>query len=123
MAYLQRHGATGKTPISSFNKGIKWQHIREDNIMAAIRAVIRSAGLSIGFNEAYISLRYLCSGGAMALLVARLDPDTTHLVGRWQCDIMLRYLHTTEKSFTEGLLAKMFKHGAYTLIPLAHAGN
>ena len=59
----------------------------------------------------------------MALLVARLEPDTTHLVGRWQSDIMLCYLHTTEKSFTEGLSAKMFEHGAYTLIPLAYAGN
>ena len=36
---------------------------------------------------------------------------------------MLRYLHTTANSFTESLWDKMFKHGAYVLIPPAHAGN
>ena len=53
----------------------------------------------------------------------RVDPDTIHLVGRWRSDTILHYLHTTAKSFTEGLLVKMFEHGAYALIPPTHAGN
>ena len=36
---------------------------------------------------------------------------------------MLRYLHTTENIFTEGLSAKTFEHGTYALIPPVHAGN
>ena len=59
----------------------------------------------------------------MALLMARVDPDTNLLVGRWLSDTILHYLHTTAKSFTEGLLVKMFEHGAYTLIPPTHDGN
>ena len=55
----------------------------------------------------------------MALLVARVDLDTIRLVGRWWSYTILCYLHTTAKSFTEGLSSKMFKHGAYTLIPPA----
>ena len=55
--------------------------------------------------------------------MVRVDPYTISLVGRWQSDTILRYLHTTEKSFTEGLSAKMFEHGAYALIPPTHAGN
>ena len=36
---------------------------------------------------------------------------------------MLRYLHTTANSFTEGLWAKMFEYGAYAIIPPAHSSN
>ena len=59
----------------------------------------------------------------MDLLMARVDPDTIHMVQRWRSDMILSYLHTTANSFTEGLLANMFKHGAYALIPPMHAGN
>ena len=55
--------------------------------------------------------------------MARVDPDTICVVGRWRSDMILRYLHTTENSVTEGLLTNMFKHGAYALIPPTHAGN
>ena len=59
----------------------------------------------------------------MALLMARVDPDTIHMLRMWRSDTMLCYLHTRANSFTEGLTAKMFEHGAYTLILPAHAGN
>ena len=55
--------------------------------------------------------------------MAWVDPDTIRLVGRWQSDTMLCYLHTATKSFTKGLSDKMFKHGAYTLILPDHASN
>ena len=59
----------------------------------------------------------------MALFMAWVELDTIRLVGRCRSDTMIRYLHTTEKSFTEGLSENMFKHGVYALIPPAHAGN
>ena len=40
VAYLGRHGATGKMPISSFNKVNKWQQIQGEDITAAIRSVV-----------------------------------------------------------------------------------
>ena len=123
VAYLQHHGATGKKPLSSYNKSTKWQQIRGGDIMSAIKSTVRAEGLSIGFTEADISARSLRAEGFMALLMARVDPDTIRLVSMWWIDTMLRYLHTMAKSFTEGLWAKMFEHGAYALIPPAHAGN
>ena len=63
LEYLQLQGATDETPLSSYNKGTKWQQIQGDNTTAAIRAVIQAAGPSIGFNEAYIIARSLCAGG------------------------------------------------------------
>ena len=58
----------------------------------------------------------------MTLLMYQVA-DNIHLMGRWWSDTMLRYLHMTANIFTEGLLGKMSKHGAYELIPLACAGN
>ena len=59
----------------------------------------------------------------MALPMAQVDPYTIRLVGRWRSDMMLRYLHTMEKIFAEGLSSKMYEHGAYALTPPSHAGN
>ena len=59
----------------------------------------------------------------MALLMAKVDPATIHLVGRQRNDTMLRYLHTISKSFTEVLDARMFHNSTYALIPNMHVGN
>ena len=59
----------------------------------------------------------------MDLLIAQVDPDTIHLVGRWRSDTIIRYLHMTSKIITKGLLAEMFEHGTYALIPPTHTGN
>ena len=61
--------------------------------------------------------------GGMDIIMAQVDPDTIRLVGRWQSDTILRYLHKRAKIFTEGLSSNMFEHGAYALIPPVHAGN
>ena len=59
----------------------------------------------------------------MALHMAQVDPYTIRLVGRYRSDTIIHYLHMTEKSFTEVLLANMFEHGAYALIPPTHTSN
>ena len=91
--------------------------------MDAIRADFHTEGPSIGFTEANISTRSLRAGGGMDLLVARVDLDTIHLVGRWRSDMMICYLHTMTKSFVLGISARIFEHITYALIPPAHAKN
>ena len=95
-----------------------------DNITAAIRAVVQASGPKMSFTETAISaLSLRTGGGGMDLLMAPVDPDNIRLVGRWRSDTMLRNLHMTAKRITEGISAKMFKHGAYVIIPPAHAVN
>ena len=48
----------------------------------------------------------------MDILKVWVDPYTIRLVGIWRNDTMICYLHTMAKSFTKGLSAKMFDHGA-----------
>ena len=77
-------------------------------------------GLKVGFTPEDVSARSMRAGGAMALLMARVDTDTVRLVGRWRSNVMLRYLHTTAKTFMEGPAPRMVQHGDYALIPPAH---
>ena len=60
------------------------------------------------------------AGGAMALLMARINTDTILIVGQWHRNAMLRYLHTAAQTFTEGLAARMVQHRDYMIIPPAH---
>ena len=55
------------------------------------------------------------------ILTSRFDPETIWIIGRWRSDTMLRYLHTTYKSFTDGLVVRMFQYDDYALIPPVHA--
>ena len=77
-------------------------------------------GPLVGFTPVDVSARSIWAGGAMALLMACVDMDTIRLVGRWRSNVMLRYLHTKAKTFTEGLASRMVQHGDYALIPPAH---
>ena len=58
----------------------------------------------------------------MELLMARVDTDTIRLLGRWQSDAMLLYLHTPDQGFTSVLSARMVQHGDYVLILPSHGG-
>ena len=60
------------------------------------------------------------AGGAMALLVARVNTDIIRLMGRWRSKKMLRYLHTTTQTFPEGLASRMVQHGDSALISPTH---
>ena len=60
------------------------------------------------------------AGGAMSLLMERVNTDTILLVGRWRSNVMMCYLHTTAQTFTEGLASHMVQHGDYALILPAH---
>ena len=56
----------------------------------------------------------------MALLLSKVNTDTSRLVSRWRSNAMLRYLHISTQTFTAGIVACMVQHGEYALIPPAH---
>ena len=91
--------------------------------MEVIRPIVRSSSPSIGFTEADIITQSLRAGGAMAILISKVDPGTIRRMGMRRSNIMIRYLHTITKRFTAGLAIKMFHNGDCTLIPPMHSGN
>ena len=59
----------------------------------------------------------------MVLLMACVNLDTIRIIGRWRSYIMLRYLQTTSKGFTESLAVHMFQYSDCALILPAHASG
>jgi hypothetical protein len=74
-------------------------------------------GAHYGIQPHDISIRSLCSSGAMALLCTREDTDTICLLGRWRSDEMLHYLHVQAVPLVAPLANQMLRQGSYTLLP------
>jgi hypothetical protein len=53
----------------------------------------------------------------MALLCANVDTDRIRLLGRWQSDKMLKYLHVQAVPVVAPLCSAMLRHGHFTLLP------
>ena len=68
----------------------------------------------MGFLKNEVSARSLRAGGAMALLVAKVDPDVIRLLGRWRSDEMLRYLHLSAQPIMMKFARRML-HANYTM--------
>ena len=58
--------------------------------MDTIPYVVCATSLSIGFTKAKICARSLWYVGNMAILNAKMEPETIHLVGMWTSDTILR---------------------------------
>ena len=120
VAHIRQNGATPDTHLAAiFNKTV-WSTVRSAEINAALRAATTLMGPQVGFTLEDISVRSMRAGGARALFITCVNTDTIHLVDRWRINVMLRYLHTTAQTFTEGLALRMVQHGDYALIPPSH---
>ena len=115
--YLQSRGARPDAPLSSIYFQGKWRSIKSTEITSALRASATSIGDTVGLRPKEISARSLRAGGAMALLLGKVDTDTIKLVGRWRSDAMLVYLHVSARPIMQQHASTMVHHGAYTLIP------
>jgi hypothetical protein len=92
--HLRNHHAPPSTPLCT----VYTAHNTTTTITSALLTthLRRAATIQFpytGFSPSDISARALRAGGAMALLCAQVDPDVIKLLGRWQSDQMLRYLH------------------------------
>ena len=120
VAHLRQHGATPDTHLVTVFNGATWSTVCSVEITAALRAATTRIGPQVGFTPEDVSAQSMRASGAMALIMTCVDTDTIRLVGRWRSNVMLRYLHTTTQTFTEGLASRMVQHRDYALIPPAH---
>ena len=82
MAHLRQHGATPDTHLAAVFNGAAWSTVRSAKITTALRAATTTMGPQVGFTPEDISARSMRAGGAMALLMARVNIDTIRLVVR-----------------------------------------
>lgn len=119
--HLRTHSAPLSTPLATY---YRVQHTRAtrhsvtpSDITTVLRLSVSALGPSIGLLPEDITARSLRAGGAMALLVARVDTDIIRLIGRWRSDEMLRYLHLQAQPVMRNFARLMLQGGDYNFIP------
>jgi len=117
VAHLMLHNAPPTTPLHIYYEA---DGTKRAVSSAMITSILRVAALTIpghaGVDPSNIAARSLRASGAMALLLAGLDPDKIRIVGRWKSDAMFRYLHAHAEPLVRGNARLMFAGGHYNLI-------
>ena len=103
VAHLRHHSAPPDTHLATVFKVDHCSTVHSAEITAALYAATTIIGPQVGFTPDEVSARSIRTGGAMALLMERVNIDTICLVGRWRSNAMLSYLHMTAQTLTEGL--------------------
>ena len=120
LTYHKLHNSKPNTPLCSFYDNGVLHEIRSKHITLALRAGIKIAqaeGIKINIKPKEVDARSLRSGGATAMLCAKIDKDLTQLQGRWKSDAMIRYLHISAVPIVDKFARKMFKSGDFNFFP------
>lgn len=114
--HLRKHNAPPCTPLARAYTMHGKTSITPTMITKALRDAVSYLGPELGFLPQDISARSLRAGGAMALLVSKVDPDIIQLLGRWRSDEMFRYLHLTAEPIMRNFASRMLQ-ADYTIAP------
>jgi hypothetical protein len=115
--YLRALGAPPDTPLCSVLERQRWRLVPSTAITAALRASATAIGDPLGLKPGDISARALRAGGAMALLLGKVDYATIQLIGRWRSDQLLRYLHVSARPIMQSHARLMVDNSAYRQFP------
>jgi hypothetical protein len=88
--------------------------VSSDDITLLLRQAAALVESKTGIPPSNISAQSLRSGGATALMCARVDNQVIQLMGRWRSDTMLEYLRTQAFHSNGHFSEKMVEHGAYS---------
>jgi hypothetical protein len=95
----------------------RWRLVPSTAVTAALRASATDIGHTLGLQPGDISARALRAGGAMALLLGKVDYATIQLIGRWRSDQILRYLHVSARPIMQGHASLMTENSTYRQFP------
>jgi hypothetical protein len=115
--YLRSLGAHPDTPLCSVLERHRWRLVPSTAITAALRASTTAIGHALGLQPSDISARALWAGGAMALLLGKVDYATIQLIGRWRSDQILRYLHVSARPIMQCHASLMTQNSDYRQFP------
>jgi hypothetical protein len=108
--HLLEHHAAPDTPLASYFADDKCYRITPSQITTALHSAVATFDPnSLGFNpQDVLSARSLRAAGAMALLSTHVDTDIIRLVGHWQSDKMLHYLHVQAEPIMHDFSKRMW---------------
>jgi hypothetical protein len=115
--HLRRNGAPPHTPIHCYYEQFRGRQLRVPS--SSINLLLRHSATLLGLDPADVTVKALRATGAMALITARIDSDLIRLLGRWQSDSMLRYLHVQAIPVLQNFARAMNLHGQLQALPSA----
>jgi hypothetical protein len=74
-------------------------------------------GTPFGFQPSDISARALRAGGAMTLLLGKVDYATIQFIGRWRSNQILCYLHVSARPIMQCHASIMTQNSAFRQFP------
>jgi hypothetical protein len=115
--HLRRNMAPAHTPIHCYYEQFRGRQLRIP--ATSINLLLKQAATCEGHDPAGVTIKALRATGAMALIVARIDSDLIRLLGRWQSDSMLRYLHVQAVPVIQNFARAMNAYGHLQTLPAA----
>jgi hypothetical protein len=91
--------------------------VKPKDVTDTLRNAMRINFHRTGINASDISARSLRAAGAMAMFAGDIDMNNICLMGRWNSDAMMRYLHGQAQPIVGQFAARMFNDGAFTFQP------
>ena len=83
-------------------------------ITTTLKTAIQYFGANLGFLPSDVSAQSLRAAGAMALLVAEINPDIIQVLGHWRSDKMFCYLHLSAEPMIKNFASRIIR-ADYTL--------
>jgi hypothetical protein len=115
--HLREHRAPPTAPLCTYYRDGSPSYVTAGDITTTLKASVTALGPQLGFLASEVSARSLRAAGAMALLCAHVDTDTIRLLGRWQSDVMLRYLTVQAQPVMRDFSRRMLEGADYLLLP------
>lgn len=109
---LSHHG-TNTTNIFEYAHPFSttFRPITSQRINSTLKLAAGEIGLyKLGYTESDISSHSLRAGGAMAMHLNGVDPNTIRKMGRWKSNTFLMYIHEQISAFATGVSIKMSTH-------------
>jgi len=113
IAHLRTNGAPDDTPIYTYYANHSAKSITTAMMTRALRTAAAAVHGLTGIDPKKVEARSLRSGGATAMLCARIDPLLVKLVGRWRSDAMLLYLRTMAPETTRDVANAIYDKGYF----------
>ena len=113
--HLRRNAAPPHTPIHCYYEQFRGRQLRIP--ASSVNLLLRQSATLIGIDPVDVTIKALRATGAMALITARIDSDLIRLLGRWQSDAMLRYLHVQAVPVLQNFARAMHTHGQLQALP------
>jgi hypothetical protein len=111
------HKSGQHVPIASYYATSCRTAVKPKDVTDTLRTAMRLNFHRTRMNVSNISARSLRAAGAMAMFAVDNDMNNIRLMGRWNSDAMMRYLHGQAQPIVGKFAARMFNDGAFTFQP------